>query len=54
VDGFTEQTEVSAPVDPLGSVRVYMVLGLKSSLPIEEHYVGFEVFTAVTMKNAVF
>jgi hypothetical protein len=25
-----------------------------SSLPIEEHYVRFEVFTAVTMKNAVF
>jgi hypothetical protein len=25
-----------------------------SSLPIEEHYVRFEVFTAVTMKNGVF
>jgi hypothetical protein len=25
-----------------------------SSLPIEEHYVRFEVFTAVTMKNAFF
>jgi hypothetical protein len=25
-----------------------------SSLPIEESYVRFEVFTAVTMKNAVF
>jgi hypothetical protein len=26
----------------------------KSSLPIEENYARFEVFTAVTMKNAVF
>jgi hypothetical protein len=25
-----------------------------SSLPIQEHYVRFEVFTAVSMKNAVF
>jgi hypothetical protein len=25
-----------------------------SSLPIEEHYVRFEVFTAVTMNNGVF
>jgi hypothetical protein len=25
-----------------------------SSLPIEENYVGFEVFIAVAMKNAVF
>jgi hypothetical protein len=25
-----------------------------SSLPIEENYVRFEVFTAVTVKNAVF
>jgi hypothetical protein len=25
-----------------------------SSLPIEEYYVRFEVFTAVTMKNGVF
>jgi hypothetical protein len=25
-----------------------------SSLAIEEHYVGFEVFTAVSMKNDVF
>jgi hypothetical protein len=25
-----------------------------SSLPVEEHYVRFEVFTAVTMKNGAF
>jgi hypothetical protein len=29
VDAFVEQTEASVSVDPLGSVRVYMVLELK-------------------------
>jgi hypothetical protein len=33
---------------------LYIYIFFMSSLPIEEHYVRFEVFTAVTMKNGGF
>jgi hypothetical protein len=31
VDAFTEETEASASVDPVGSVRVYVVFELKET-----------------------
>jgi hypothetical protein len=90
VESITDKGEAGASVDPVGSVRVYVVSELKetgdgvtipaskeekkvvqqlgplcsqqleslyvsmSSLPIEEHYVRFEVFTAMAMKHALF
>jgi hypothetical protein len=38
---------------PLGPQRFESYVSM-SSLPIEENHVRFEVFTAMTMKNAVF
>jgi hypothetical protein len=31
MDAFTDQTEARASIDPVGSVRVYMVLELKET-----------------------
>jgi hypothetical protein len=54
VSASKEEGKGTQLLGPLGPQRFEPPYVSMSSLPIEEHYVRFEVFMALTMKNGVF